>query len=65
MRGPIRGVSLHKSLHYGHLTKFSVGLSGGNSEKIVQQPEEVFFRKHRAHCLNAVPGYWFKIAEHC
>ena len=51
---------------YGSQTsRFSVGFSGGNSEKIVKQPTEVFSRKHRAHCLNAVAGYWCKIAEHC
>ena len=37
---------------------FSVGFSGENSEQTVKQPEEDFCRKHRAHCLNAVPGYW-------
>ena len=26
---------------------------------------EVFSRKHRVHCLKAVPGYWCKIAKHC
>ena len=36
-----------------------------NSEQTVKQPKEVFSRKHRAHCLNAVVGYWCKIAEHC
>ena len=38
---------------------------GGNSEQTVKHPKEVFSRKHRAHRLNAVPGYWCKIAEHC
>ena len=69
MRGPIRGVSLHKSLHHGRLTKsnlwFSVGFSGGNSEQTAKQPKEVLSRKHRAHYLNAVPDYWCKIVEHC
>ena len=27
--------------------------------------KEVLSRKRRAHCLNAVPDYWSKIAEHC
>ena len=22
-------------------------------------------KKHRAHCLKAMPGYWYKIAKHC
>ena len=44
---------------------FSVGFSGRNSEQTVKQPKEVFSRKHRAHCLKAVPGYWCKIAKHC
>ena len=30
----------------------------------MKQIKEVFSRKHRAHCLNAVPGSWFKIGEH-
>ena len=38
---------------------------GGNSEQTVKHPRQIFSRKHRAHCLNAVPGYWCKIAEHC
>ena len=38
-------------------SRFSVGFSGGNSEQTVKQPKEVFSRKHRAHCLKAVPGY--------
>ena len=42
-----------------------VGFSGGNSEQTAKQPNEVLSRKHRAHCLNAVPDYWTKIAEHC
>ena len=46
-------------------SQFSVGFSGGNSEQTVKQPKEVFSRKHRAHCLKAVPGYWCKIAKHC
>ena len=46
-------------------SRFSVGFSGGNSEQTVKQPKEVFSRKHRAHCLKAVPGYWWKIAKHC
>ena len=46
-------------------SRFSVGFSGGNSEQTVKQPKEVFYRKHRAHCLKAVPGYWCKIAKHC
>ena len=29
------------------------------------EPKEVFSRKHRAHCLKAMPGYWCKIAKHC
>ena len=37
--------------------------------KILSRPSnnltEVFSRKHRAHCLKAVPGYWSKIAKHC
>ena len=41
------------------------GFSGGNSKQTVKQPKEVFSRKHRAHCLKAVPGYWCKIAKHC
>ena len=46
-------------------SRFSVGFSGGNSEQTVKQLREVFSRKHRAHCLKAVPGYWCKIAKHC
>ena len=45
-------------------SRFSVGFSGGNSEQTVKQPKEVFSRKHRVHCLKAVPGYWCKIAKH-
>ena len=45
-------------------SQFSVGFSGGNSEHTVKLPE-VFSRKHREHCLKAVPGYWCKIAKHC
>ena len=39
-------------------SRFCVGFSGGNSEQTVKQPKEVFSRKHRAHCLKAVPGCW-------
>ena len=46
-------------------SRFSVGFSGGNSEQTVKQLREVFSRKHCAHCLKAVPGYWCKIAKHC
>ena len=46
-------------------SRFSVVFSGGNAEQTVKQPKEVFSRKHRAHCLKAVPGYWCKIAKHC
>ena len=38
-------------------SRFSIGFSGGNSEQTIKQPKEVFSRKHRAHCLKAVPGY--------
>ena len=34
-------------------------------EILSRQPKEVLSRKHRAHCLNAVPDYWIKIAEYC
>ena len=44
-------------------SRFSVGFLGGNYEHTVKQPKEVFSGKHRAHCLNAVPGYWCKKAE--
>ena len=44
---------------------FSVGFSGGNSEQTAKQPKEVLSRKLRAHCLNAVPDYWSKIAKLC
>ena len=60
-RGPIRGVSLHKSLHYGRPTKSNISVQRWffwkNSEPAVNQPKEVFSRKHRAHCLKAMPGY--------
>ena len=46
-------------------SRFSVGFSGGNSEQTAKQPKEVLSRNHRAHCLNAVPDYGSKIAEHC
>ena len=46
-------------------SRFSFGFSGGNSEQTVKHPKDVFSRKHSAHCLNAVPGYWCKMAEHC
>ena len=69
MRGPIRGVSLHiapswppnEVKHLGSALVFF----GGNSEQTVKQPKGVFPRLHRTRCLNAVPGYWCKIAEHC
>ena len=65
----IRDVSLHKSLHHcpqrSQTSRFNVGFSGRNSEPTVKQPKEVFSRKHRAHCLKAMPGYWCKIAKHC
>ena len=44
---------------------FIVGFSGKNSEPTVKQRKNVFSRKHRAHCLKAMPGYWCKIAKHC
>ena len=44
---------------------FIVGFSGKNSEPTVQQRKNVFSRKHRAHCLKAMPGYWCKIAKNC
>ena len=34
-------------------------------EPTIKQCKEVFFRKHRAHCLKAMPGYRCKIAKHC
>ena len=46
-------------------SRFNVDFSGRNSEPAVNQPKEVFSRKHRAHCLKAMPGYWCKIAKHC
>ena len=48
--------------HLGSALVFQVELK---SEQTVKQPKEVFSRKHRAHCLNAVAGYRCKIAEHC
>ena len=67
VHGPIQGVLLHKSLHHGCLTKsnISVGFSGENCEQTIKQPKVVFSRLHRARCLNTVPGYCCKIAEHC
>ena len=44
---------------------FIIGFSGKNSEPTVKQRKNVFSRKHRAHCLKAMPGYWCKIAKHC
>lgn len=49
-------------------SRFSVGVSGGNSKPTIKQPKEVCSRKHCAHCahcLKAVPGYWCKIAKYC
>ena len=62
----IRGVSLPESLHHSeviHLGSALVFLV-----EILSRPSnnrEVFSRKHRAHCLKAVSGYWRKIAKHC
>ena len=69
-RGPIRGVSLHKSLHQGRLTKSNIKVQRWFCPaEILSRPSNIlkkfFSRKHRAHRLNAVPGYWCKIAEHC
>ena len=67
MRGPIRGVSLH----HGRLTKSNILVQRSFFwwnwilSRPSKQPKVVFSRKHRAHCLNAVVGYWCKIAEHC
>ena len=46
-------------------SRFNVGFSGRNSEPTVKQPKEIFSRKHRAHCLKAMSGYWCKIAKRC
>ena len=45
-------------------SRFNVGVSGRNSEPTIKQPKDIFSRKHRAHCLKAMPGYWCKIAKH-
>ena len=46
-------------------SRFNVGFSGKNSEPTIKQRKVVFFRKHRAHCLKAMPGYRCKLAKHC
>ena len=70
VRGPIRGVSLPKSLHHGEVKHpgsalvFLVEILSRPSNNLGPL-REVFSRKHRVHCLKAVPGYWCKIAKHC
>ena len=46
-------------------SRLNAGFSGRNSQLTIKQPKEVFSRKHRGHCLKAMPGYWCKIAKHC
>ena len=61
MPGPIGGVSLHKSLHYGRLTKSNISVGSAYLNNLKKS-----FVENIVHIvLHAVPSYWCKIAENC
>ena len=47
--------------HLGSTLGFLVEILSRPSNNL----KKSFCRKHRAHCLKAMPGYWCKIAKHC